>query len=131
MREKPPVADATPVIALDGAAAPPRRNGELVFEAPWESRLFGATLALCEAGFFGWEEFRKLLCDEISAWEARCAPKESWSYYARWQAALERLLTQKGLLTEMELEACAKSLAARPSGHDHTNLHGDEEERTR
>ena len=31
-------------------AAPPRRNGELVFEVPWESRAFGVALALCEAG---------------------------------------------------------------------------------
>jgi len=125
------VANATAVFALAGSAAPPRRNGELLFEAPWESRLFGLTLALYEAGFFEWEEFRKLLCEEISAWEAQSAPQESWSYYARWRVAFERLLAQKGLLTEPELEACMKSLAARPSGHDHASLHGDEEERTR
>jgi nitrile hydratase accessory protein len=124
------VANPTVVLTLAGPAAPPRRNGELVFEAPWESRLFGVTLALCEAGLFGWEEFRTLLCDEISAWEARSTPKESWSYYARWQAAFERLLAERGLLTERELDACEKSLAARPSGHDHTSPHGNREVKT-
>jgi len=109
-----------PTAALTGAAAPPRRNGELLFEAPWESRLFGLTLALCEARLFAWEEFRSLLCHEIAAWEARGHPKESWSYYALWQAAFVRLLHEKGLCTALELEARTRSLAARPSDHDHT-----------
>jgi len=126
---KPPVAD--PTVALTGAAAPPRRNGELVFGAPWESRLFGVTLALCEAGLFRWEEFRTLLCQEISAWEAQGSAKESWSYYARWQVAFERLLAEKGLCTAFELEACARTLAARPSGHDHADLDGATHPRTR
>ena len=34
-----------------GAAAPPRSNGELVFEAPWESRSFGMAVALSEARY--------------------------------------------------------------------------------
>ena len=32
----------------EGPAAPPRANGELVFEAPWESRAFGIAIALVE-----------------------------------------------------------------------------------
>jgi len=107
--------------ALTGAAAPPRRNGELVFEAPWESRLFGLTLALCEARLFAWEEFRRLLCSEIAAWEGQGHPKECWSYYARWQAAFERLLDEKGLCTALEVEDRTRSLAVRPSDHNHTN----------
>lgn len=31
---------------MSGAAALPRRNGELVFEAPWQGRAFGLALAL-------------------------------------------------------------------------------------
>ena len=37
----------------DGAAAPPRENGELAFSAPWEGRLFGLTMTLVEAGRLG------------------------------------------------------------------------------
>jgi nitrile hydratase accessory protein len=110
-----------PTAALTGAAALPRRNGELVFEAPWESRLFGLTLALCEARLFAWEEFRSLLCEEIAVWEARGQPKESWSYYARWQAAFERLLDEKGLCTVLEVGARKRSLAVRPSDHHHAH----------
>ena len=117
------MADRT--LALAGLAAPPRRNGELVFGAPWESRLFGVTLTLCEAGLFEWEEFRRLLCDEIRAWEAEFHPEESFRYYALWQMAFERLLAEKRLCTALELEARARSLAARPDGHDHARAHDD------
>jgi nitrile hydratase accessory protein len=111
-------------VELDGPAAPPRRNGELVFEAPWESRLFGVTLALCEHGAFEWEEFRRLLIDEISRWEKVGHDPATWSYYACWQAAFERLVAGKGLCAGAEVEARVRDLAARPAGHDHD--HGAE-----
>ena len=107
--------------ALDaaGKAAPPRRNGELVFAAPWESRLFGLTLALCEAKAFEWEEFRLLLIEEIGASEAAARAPADWSYYACWQAAFERLLAAKGLCAPPELAARVRTLSTRPPGHDH------------
>jgi len=105
------------VLDASGPAAPPRHNGELVFAAPWESRVFGLTLSLHAAGRFEWEEFRRLLIDEIRAWEARGGGV--WSYYERWQAALERLLVAKGLCPAGELETRLEALEARPPGHDH------------
>lgn len=102
----------------DGPAAPPRANGELVFAAPWESRLFGLTMTLHERGLFVWDEFRDLLIDEIGSWDRAPRPGE-WSYYACWQAALERLLAAKGLLGAPEVDARTNALAARPHGHDH------------
>ena len=108
-------------LDLQGPAAPPRSNGELVFEAPWQSRLFGLTLALERAGLFAWEEFRALLIAEIRSWEAAGHPASEWSYYERWQAAFEGLLAAKGLCTAGELEPRARALAARPRGHDHAS----------
>jgi nitrile hydratase accessory protein len=102
-----------------GPAAPPRRNGELVFAEPWESRLFGLTLTLCQAGRFEWEEFRLLLIAEIAAWEATGRPPETWSYYRCWQSAFERLLASKGLCAPPELDSRVHALAARAPGHDH------------
>jgi len=115
---------AEPVLDQDGPAAPPRRNGELAFEAPWESRLFGVTLALCEAGRFEWEEFRRLLIEEIGRYDAGGGAPEAWSYYARWQAAFERLLAAKGLCGGAELDARVRALAERPAGHDHSHERG-------
>lgn len=75
---------------------PPRRNGGLVFDAPWEGRSFGLALALHERGLFEWEEFRQQLKRSI-------AEDPEGDYYERWLLALERLLLQKGLLTQSEI----------------------------
>ncbi len=112
-------ASMTDRLDATGPAAPPRENGELVFAAPWESRLFGMTLALCEAGRLDWEAFRQLLIEEIGGWEAAGHPPEAWSYYACWAAALEQLLASRGLCGADELRQRATALAARPEGHDH------------
>ena len=39
-------------LDIEGPAAPPRSNGELVFAAPWESRAFGLAMALHDGGLF-------------------------------------------------------------------------------
>jgi nitrile hydratase accessory protein len=116
-----PHQDDSPADVLDreGAAAPPRQNGELVFAAPWESRLFGLTMALHRSGLFAWDEFRRLLIDEIEAWQRAHPSGGAWSYYERWQAAFERLLSSKDVCPRAELGERAAALARRPRGHDH------------
>jgi nitrile hydratase accessory protein len=110
-----------PADLLDdqGPAAPPRVNGELVFAAPWESRLFGITMALHEAGRFEWEEFRRLLIEAIAEWEQGGHSPEEWSYYERWGVAFERLLAHKGLCAPAEIELRQEDFAHRHPGHDH------------
>jgi nitrile hydratase accessory protein len=75
----------------------PRRNGELVFEAPWQGRAFGLAVAMNEQGAYEWEEFRRHLADEIGR-----APE--CEFYASWIGALERLLSDEGVLDRSELE---------------------------
>ena len=111
------------VLPEAGPGAPPRANGELVFEEPWESRAFGIAVSLHEQGLFAWDEFREQLIAEIAAWEsdhpgARTA-EAGYRYYDRWLAALEKLLAEKGLCAQGDLEARARAYAARPHGHDH------------
>lgn len=106
-------------LDVDGVGAPPRRNGELTFESPWESRAFGLVMALRERGCFEWEEFRRALIEEIAAWEQANPDRRGWSYYDRWLAALERVLVQKGLCAPGEIRERAEALARRPPGHDH------------
>ena len=86
---------------MEGDAALPRSNGELVFEAPWEGRAFGIAVVLNEDGRYAWREFRDQLVAEIAAEKAA---EESPSYYEQWLASLERLAVAKGLVTEVELE---------------------------
>jgi nitrile hydratase accessory protein len=103
-----------------GPAAPPRQNGELVFAAPWERRLFGVTMALHERGVFAWDEFRALLIDEIARWQATAAAAgAAYAYYERWERALSRLLGERGVIDPAVVRARARELAALPPGHDH------------
>src|SRR5688572_11745531 len=95
--------DPSPEItAMDGDAALPRLNGELVFEAPWEGRAFGIAVALNEQAVYPWRSFRDALVDKIAADEAA---QQETTYYERWLASLETLLLQQGLLSKEELDA--------------------------
>jgi cobaltochelatase CobN len=90
------------VVAMMGdRAALPRRNGELVFEEPWQGRVFGMAVALHEGGLYEWEEFRQTLIAQIAAAEARPGP---FVYYEIWLQTFEELLARKGLVTSTELD---------------------------
>src|SRR5262245_37793849 len=87
---------------LAGDAALPRQNGELVFAAPWEGRVFGLAVALHERGLYTWDEFRDRLIAEIARADRAGDPSP---YYERWLAAFERLLLDKGMLAREDLDA--------------------------
>ncbi len=106
------------VLAQDGPAAPPRTNGELVFAEPWESRIFGVTLALYEAGRFAWPEFQSRLVDAIARHQAEIGDGE-YQYYACWLEAFRTLAGDKGWLDADTLDRLERELADRSAGHDH------------
>jgi nitrile hydratase accessory protein len=88
------------IADMEGPAALPRKNGELVFNEAWEGRIFGMAVAMSEDRQFDWEEFRQQLIGEIAA--ADQADSDS-TYYERWLAAFERLLDRRGLIKAEEL----------------------------
>jgi nitrile hydratase accessory protein len=87
----------------------PRKNGELVFEAPWEGRIFGLAVALHDREVYPWEEFRGRLIEEIGRADAA---GEASSYYERWLASFERLLLERGLVSRDDLEARTAAIAS-------------------
>jgi len=90
--------DAVPnreIADMKGAAALPRKNGELVFDEAWQGRIFGMTVAMSHDACFAWRNFQSHLIDEIGHAERG---GESTSYYERWLHAFEQLLADKGLL---------------------------------
>jgi nitrile hydratase accessory protein len=111
---------AAAVLEWKGPIAPPRRNGELVFDSLWESRVFGMTMTLYEAGHFHWDEFRNRLIASIAAWERAHPSDEAYRYWECWLDAFEHLVVEKGLCMPEALNARSAVLAARPHGHDHT-----------
>ena len=106
------------VLPEEGPAAPPRANGELRFAAPWESRIFGLTLALLDAGRFAWPEFQSRLIDAIARHEAERGAG-AYEYYGCWLEAFRTLATDKAWLDAGALDDLEHELAARPTGHDH------------
>jgi nitrile hydratase accessory protein len=82
--------------------AVPRKNGELVFEAPWEGRVFGLAVALSDNQCYAWDAFRDRLAAEIAAAEEY---GDDSGYYERWLASFERLLLDTGVVTAEELDA--------------------------
>ena len=103
-------------LDIEGPAAPPRSNGELVFAAPWESRAFGLAMALNDGGLFAWEDFRQQLIAALSRAEAAGG---GFSYYRCWLEALQTLLDSEGLVDGASVEERTAQLACRPAGHDH------------
>ena len=89
------------IADMPGAAALPRKNGELVFDEPWQGRVFGMAVALHEQGLYDWDEFRRVLIAQVQAAEARSGP---FVYYEVWLATFESLLADKGVVTREELE---------------------------
>ncbi|MDT7741559.1 MAG: hypothetical protein QOE59_637 [Actinomycetota bacterium] len=98
------------VLDVDGPAAPPRANGELVFAAPWESRAFGLVLTLVDAGRCTYEDFRRRLV-------ARIGEDPDRPYYESWLAGLEDVLG--GLVDEAALVARAAVLREVDDHEDH------------
>ena len=80
---------------------PPRKNGELVFEEPWQGRAFGMAVALNEGECYAWDDFRDRLVAQIAAADARDDPS---GYYERWLAAFEQLLADTGVISKDELD---------------------------
>ena len=106
-----------PALPIEGPAAPPRSNGELVFSAPWESRVFGLTVALLKAGRFEWPEFQERLIRAVADHEASRGDA-AYDYWGCWLEAFRSLATERGWLEAGAIEALERDFAARPAGHD-------------
>jgi Nitrile hydratase beta subunit len=79
----------------------PRRNGELVFEAPWESRVFGIVAAYLQTTGLDWEHFRRHLIAAIAA-----SPDDT-PYYVSWTSALAAMLAADRVIAPHELDTRA------------------------
>jgi nitrile hydratase accessory protein len=110
-------------LDIQGPAAPPRSNGELVFAEPWEGRAFGLTMALVHGGTISYETFRAALIERIAAWQVVPPPDGCMSYYRCWLQALEQVLAAAGLVSARDVGERSAAFASRPVGHDHAHDH--------
>ncbi len=113
----------TETFGLSPALAPPMANGELLFEAPWQARVFGMARALSEQGLYTWDEFREALIAAIARWESSHRDTGEYAYYDCFVEALETLLVRRGALESDAVSVRHGEIEARPHGHDHHHEH--------
>lgn len=91
-----------------------------MFEAPWQAQAFALAVKLSEQGHFTWKEWAAALTDELRAAAERGEPDDGSRYYHHWVAALEELVTGKGLTDSPALanrkEAWADAYRHTPHG---------------
>ena len=75
----------------------PLDSDEPLFREPWEAQAFAMALALHERGVFTWPEWAAALAEEIHSAQAAGDPDLATTYYRHWLAALEKLVTAKGI----------------------------------
>ena len=91
-----------------------------MFAEPWEAQAFALAVKLSDQGYFTWKEWSAALADELRAAAGRGEPDDGSRYYHAWLAALERLVTAKGLADRPALlerkEAWADAYRHTPHG---------------
>src|SRR5215831_9224639 len=75
----------------------PRDADGPVFAEPWQAQAFALAVKLSEQGHFTWKEWAAALAVELKSAADRGQPDDGTHYYDHWLAALERLVTTKGL----------------------------------
>jgi len=92
----------TPATAM--LPGQPRDAEGPVFAEPWQAQAFALTVKLHEAGCFTWKEWAETLgarlakAEQLAEAERQGEPDDGSRYYEHWLAALELLVTAKGLL---------------------------------
>ena len=91
-----------------------------VFAEPWQAQAFALAVKLSEQGHFTWKEWAAALAHELHAAANRGEPDDGSRYYEHWLAALERLVTAKGLADPAALitrkEAWTEAYRTTPHG---------------
>ncbi|WP_287205540.1 nitrile hydratase accessory protein [Mesorhizobium sp.] len=75
-----------------------------VFAEPWQAEAFAMTVALHDSGLFSWSEWADALSAEV---KQPGAASDGHDYYEHWLAALQKLLSAKGLAGKGDIDALA------------------------
>lgn len=106
-------------LPLEGRLRPPMANGEVLFQEPWQGRVFAMAVLLQERGLFSWNEFQQELIGVIGSWDSVNDETRQYEYYEHFSEALNKLLDRKNVVGSVELGNRTGEYAVRPHGHDH------------
>ena len=105
---------------LQSLPALPRDEGGPVFAEPWQAQAFALAVRLSAEGYFTWKEWSSALAEELKSAQDCGEADDGTRYYVHWLAALERLVTGKGLVDTASLlarkEAWADAYRHTPHG---------------
>ena len=91
----------------DQLAALPRLPADAdgpVFAEPWQAQAFALAVQLHQEGAFTWSEWAAALTSELRAADSR-GEDDGEHYYEHWLAALEALVTARGLASRTALDS--------------------------
>jgi nitrile hydratase accessory protein len=99
----------------------PKDTDGPIFAEPWQAQAFALTVHLHESGCFSWSEWTAALAAALRLAAERGEPDDDASrYYHHWLAALESVVTAKGLADPVALDrrkqAWAEAHRATPHG---------------
>jgi nitrile hydratase accessory protein len=107
--------ELSPTLSTEHLSDPPRLprdDGGPVFAEPWQAQAFALAVKLSEQGHFTWKEWAAALANELQAAARRGEPDDGSRYYEHWLAALETLVTAKGLADSTALRTRKEAWAA-------------------
>jgi nitrile hydratase accessory protein len=81
----------------------PRTAEGPAFREPWEAQAFAMVLALEARGVFTWAEWAAALGEEIRRAQRAGDPDSGETYYVHWLSTLERMVTEKGIVSAQAL----------------------------
>lgn len=95
-------------------------NNEPVFSEPWQARIFGIIVHLCETRGIPWKEWASRFSEELAAAEGKEDSPDA--YYMCWLEAAESWLSEKGFVEpetrdRVKAEMLSEQLLER--SHDH------------
>jgi nitrile hydratase accessory protein len=91
------ISDPAALAALASIPGMPRDEDGPVFAAPWQAQAFAMALTLEQRGIFTWAEWAEMLGAARTHAATKGAPDTAETYYQNWLAALEQMVTAKGL----------------------------------
>jgi nitrile hydratase accessory protein len=136
-------------MTTEANLALPISDEEPAFAEPWQAEAFATAMVLSRAGVFTWKEWTETFGEEIKRHPQRAGEEAGAAYYRQWLAALETLLSVRGLVNTSEIAetqehwrrsylntehgmpvAFSRNWRDAPAfdGHDHHHDHEDDHE---
>ncbi|TMV09556.1 nitrile hydratase accessory protein [Ruegeria sediminis] len=85
---------------------------EPVFEQPWHAQVFALTVALNEAGRFGWEDWARRFSETLKRNGAGRDLNGGDDYFRAWLQTLEMILAEDGAAAPVEVAALREAWEA-------------------